>query len=89
MGLWDPDLQVSHSMGWQAGVPPSKRMIKDMTRVHEYSIMKRFQARCCVVAGCGTHRSRCDDGIKTMGRWVSKGKGKLARTNLFIMMQSL
>eukprot|EP00957_Ditylum_brightwellii_P138349 10545473-Ditylum_brightwellii.AAC.1 len=60
MRLWDLALQVSHSMGWQSGVPSSERIIEDMSRIHEYSIIKRFQ---------GTRRGRCDDGIKTMGPW--------------------
>eukprot|EP00957_Ditylum_brightwellii_P193607 14743571-Ditylum_brightwellii.AAC.1 len=63
-------------MGWQAGVPSSKRIIEDMTRIREYSIMKRFQARGCVVAGYGTCRGRSDDGIKTMGRWGGRRERK-------------
>ena len=77
MCLWDPALQVSHSMGWQAGVPSSKHIIEDMTRIYEYSIMKRFQARNCVVAGCGTCRGRCDDGIKTIGSWGGQKERKI------------
>eukprot|EP00957_Ditylum_brightwellii_P053435 4049477-Ditylum_brightwellii.AAC.1 len=76
MHLWDPSLQLSHSMGWQAGVPSSKRIIKDMTRIHEYSIMNRFHVRGCVVAECGTPRGRHDDGIKTMGSWRGQRERK-------------
>eukprot|EP00957_Ditylum_brightwellii_P192612 14664869-Ditylum_brightwellii.AAC.1 len=77
MRLWDPALQVCHSMGWQAGVTSSKCIINDMTRVYEYTIMKRFQTRGCVVAGCGTHRGRRDNGIKTMGRWGGHQERKI------------
>eukprot|EP00957_Ditylum_brightwellii_P100685 7673287-Ditylum_brightwellii.AAC.1 len=28
--LWDPQLQTTHSMGWEAGVPSSKRIVEDM-----------------------------------------------------------
>eukprot|EP00957_Ditylum_brightwellii_P033840 2564722-Ditylum_brightwellii.AAC.1 len=76
MRLWDPALQVNHSMGLQADVSSSKCVIKDMTRIHEYSIKKRFQARGCVVAGCGTRRGRHDDGIKTMGSWGGQREWK-------------
>eukprot|EP00957_Ditylum_brightwellii_P041804 3165282-Ditylum_brightwellii.AAC.1 len=76
MSLWDPSLQVSHSMGWRAGVPSSKHIIEDVTRIHEYSIITRFQARGCLVAGCGTCMGRRDDGIKTMGIWGGERERK-------------
>eukprot|EP00957_Ditylum_brightwellii_P047166 3581840-Ditylum_brightwellii.AAC.1 len=40
MRLWDPRLQLTHPMGWEAGVPSSRCIVEDMNRIHEYSIMK-------------------------------------------------
>eukprot|EP00957_Ditylum_brightwellii_P208648 15358358-Ditylum_brightwellii.AAC.1 len=37
--LWDPSLQLTHPMGWKAGVPSSKQIIEDMMRIPEYSVL--------------------------------------------------
>eukprot|EP00957_Ditylum_brightwellii_P107125 8173379-Ditylum_brightwellii.AAC.2 len=56
-------------MGWEAGVPSSKCIVEDMKIIHEYSILKRFQARGCVVPGCGTCKGRRDEGLRQVGQW--------------------
>eukprot|EP00957_Ditylum_brightwellii_P125747 9585973-Ditylum_brightwellii.AAC.1 len=40
-----------------------------MKRIHEYSILKQFQARGCAVPGCGTHRGRHAEGLRQVGQW--------------------
>eukprot|EP00957_Ditylum_brightwellii_P093359 7109080-Ditylum_brightwellii.AAC.1 len=52
--LWDPSLQLT--MGWEAGVPSSKRILQDMTRIPNYSILNRLEARGAVVHRCGSFR---------------------------------
>ena len=69
MRLWDPNLQSTHPLGWEAGVPSSRRIIEDMMRIPMYSIMKRYKAQGVVVPGCGTRRGRRDEGIKNIGSW--------------------
>eukprot|EP00957_Ditylum_brightwellii_P118180 9013913-Ditylum_brightwellii.AAC.1 len=70
--LWDPQLQLTHSMGWDAGTPSSKRIVEDMMRIPKYSILKRYNARGCVVPGCGTCRGQCDEGVNNIGGWGGK-----------------
>eukprot|EP00957_Ditylum_brightwellii_P173022 13172570-Ditylum_brightwellii.AAC.1 len=65
--LRDPDLQDKHSLGWEAGVPSSKRIVEDMMRIPQYSIIKHFNARGCVVPSCGTCRGHCDEGMNEVG----------------------
>eukprot|EP00957_Ditylum_brightwellii_P061115 4637473-Ditylum_brightwellii.AAC.1 len=38
--VWDPDLQLKHMLGWEAGVPSSRRIVKGMMRIPEYSILE-------------------------------------------------
>eukprot|EP00957_Ditylum_brightwellii_P173196 13184873-Ditylum_brightwellii.AAC.1 len=40
-----------------------------MMRIPEYSILKYFNARGCVVPGYGTRRGRCDKGMNQVGEW--------------------
>eukprot|EP00957_Ditylum_brightwellii_P158230 12044389-Ditylum_brightwellii.AAC.1 len=43
-----------------------------MVRIPNYSILKQFNARGCVVPGCGTHRGQRDEGVNSTGRWGGK-----------------
>eukprot|EP00957_Ditylum_brightwellii_P158991 12101226-Ditylum_brightwellii.AAC.1 len=45
--LWDPELQ--QRLGWEAGVPSSKRIVEDMAQIAEYSIPNRYSVRRVVV----------------------------------------
>ena len=74
--LWDPHLQINHTMKWEAGVPSSTRIMEDMMRIPKYSIIKRFNARGCVVPGCGTRRGRRDDGIREVSKWGGERERK-------------
>ena len=65
--LWDPSLQLEQ--GWEAGVPCSRRILQDMTRIPTYSILKRLEVRGAVVHGCGTRRGRRNDGRRDVGNW--------------------
>eukprot|EP00957_Ditylum_brightwellii_P010886 824986-Ditylum_brightwellii.AAC.1 len=65
--IWDPNLQYKHTLSWEAGVPSSKRIVKDMMRIPQYSIIKHFNARGCVVPGCGTRRDHHDEGMDEVG----------------------
>eukprot|EP00957_Ditylum_brightwellii_P166701 12690109-Ditylum_brightwellii.AAC.1 len=38
-------------MGWEAGVPSSKKILQDMTQIPNYSILKRLQDRGALVHG--------------------------------------
>eukprot|EP00957_Ditylum_brightwellii_P195545 14900244-Ditylum_brightwellii.AAC.1 len=38
--LWDHSLQLSHPMGWEAGVPSLKQILEDMDCTPNYSILK-------------------------------------------------
>ena len=58
--LWDPELQVTK--GKDAGVPSSRRIVEDMHRISNYSVLKRYSVRGVVVHGCGTRRGRRFDG---------------------------
>eukprot|EP00957_Ditylum_brightwellii_P096989 7385871-Ditylum_brightwellii.AAC.1 len=40
--LWNQELQLI--LGWKAGVPSSTRILEDMVRITEYSILKQFYA---------------------------------------------
>eukprot|EP00957_Ditylum_brightwellii_P088078 6709480-Ditylum_brightwellii.AAC.3 len=57
--LWDTELQRTH--GWDAGVLSSRRILEDMTRIVDYSILKQFSVRGVLVQGCGTCRDRRND----------------------------
>ena len=74
--LWDPELQRSHPMGVEAGVPSSRRILEDMDRIVSYSIKKRFEVRGVVVNGCGTRRGRRYDGVRTVGKWGGRREKK-------------
>eukprot|EP00957_Ditylum_brightwellii_P158715 12079969-Ditylum_brightwellii.AAC.1 len=52
--LWDPELQVTK--GKDAGVPTSQRIVEDMTRISNYSVLKRYSVHGVVVHGCRTCR---------------------------------
>eukprot|EP00957_Ditylum_brightwellii_P179922 13705897-Ditylum_brightwellii.AAC.1 len=67
--LWGPKLQTSHPLGWETGVPSSKRIIEDMMRIPIYLILRRYRAIGCVVPGCGTRHGRRDEGIKQVASW--------------------
>eukprot|EP00957_Ditylum_brightwellii_P136102 10379774-Ditylum_brightwellii.AAC.1 len=41
--LWDPRLQESHPLGWEAGIPLSKRIVEDMCRIPTFSIVNSFE----------------------------------------------
>eukprot|EP00957_Ditylum_brightwellii_P010617 804043-Ditylum_brightwellii.AAC.1 len=56
-------------MGWEAGVPSSTRIVEDIVRITEYSILKRFYVRGVVVHGCGTHRGHRQDGTRKAQNW--------------------
>ena len=45
-------------LGWEAGVPSSKRIVEDMAQIMEYSIPKRYSMRGVIVHGCGTCRGQ-------------------------------
>eukprot|EP00957_Ditylum_brightwellii_P175700 13378142-Ditylum_brightwellii.AAC.1 len=50
-----------------AGVPSSRRIAKGMMRIPQYSILKHFNTRGCIVPGCDTGRGRCDEGMNQVG----------------------
>eukprot|EP00957_Ditylum_brightwellii_P174514 13287591-Ditylum_brightwellii.AAC.1 len=54
--LWDPELQVTK--GKDAGVPSLRKIVEDMNRISNYSVLKRYSVRGVVVHGCGTRRGR-------------------------------
>eukprot|EP00957_Ditylum_brightwellii_P075802 5761048-Ditylum_brightwellii.AAC.1 len=57
-------------MGWEAGMPSSKRILEDMAWIPNYSILKRIQARGVVVHGCGSCRRQRNDGVHNISKWV-------------------
>eukprot|EP00957_Ditylum_brightwellii_P157847 12015097-Ditylum_brightwellii.AAC.1 len=67
--LWDPSLQYNHSLGWEAGVPSSKKIVKDTMRVPQYSIVMCFDARGCVVPCYGTYKGCLYEGMNEVGEW--------------------
>eukprot|EP00957_Ditylum_brightwellii_P033714 2555747-Ditylum_brightwellii.AAC.1 len=75
--LWDPNLQDKHSLGWEAGVPSSKRIVKDMMRIPQYSIIKHLNARGCVVPGCGTCRGHRDEEMNEVCEWGGHRRRKV------------
>ena len=52
--LWDPSLQLS--LGWDAGVTGSHRIVEDMAQSRDDSILKQYSVWGIVIHGCGTCR---------------------------------
>eukprot|EP00957_Ditylum_brightwellii_P188544 14353930-Ditylum_brightwellii.AAC.1 len=75
--LWDPSFQLSHPMGWEAGVPSLKQILEDIDCTPNYLILKQIEARGAVVHGCGTHRGLREDGKYKAGKCGSSRLKKM------------
>eukprot|EP00957_Ditylum_brightwellii_P008447 640352-Ditylum_brightwellii.AAC.2 len=73
-------------MGWEAGVPSSKRIVEDMLRIPNYSILKQFKARgvLCLDAALAEVDMMKESIVGVT--WVVNNVGKITKTDLFIQM---